>query len=265
MSLSALIDRTAIRSVKLNASCSAATVAAIPAGLCAASTMTTGLRRTISRRPGELIAATASRTRARSSGLARDPRPVQVVPGEVGARRRVRRWRRRGRRPRPRRSRRPGSRPGGRRTAAGTGRRSRRAGRGRDPLAADGQLAADHAELQALPGDRGADLGRAAEQDLRGGGRLLGDDRDGAGLDDAGLLGGDLLDRVAELATWSMEIGVITATAPSATLVLSHVPPMPTSMTATSTGASAKVAKAMPGEDLEERQPDRLAASTRSR
>src|ERR1700733_14264802 len=42
-----------------------------------------------------------------------------------------------------------------------------------------------------------------------------------------------------------MDIGVITATAPSATFVQSHVPPTPTSMTATSTGASANTAKAI--------------------
>ena len=40
--------------------------------------------------------------------------------------------------------------------------------------------------------------------------------------------------------------GVTTATGASTTLVASHVPPRPTSMTATSTGASANSAKAMP-------------------
>ncbi len=45
---------------------------------------------------------------------------------------------------------------------------------------------------------------------------------------------------------WSMAIGVMTATAPSATLVQSSLPPTPTSMTITSTGVSAKMAKAMP-------------------
>ena len=43
---------------------------------------------------------------------------------------------------------------------------------------------------------------------------------------------------------WSSAIGVKTATCPSATLVESHSPPMPTSSTMTSTGASAKQAKA---------------------
>ena len=39
-------------------------------------------------------------------------------------------------------------------------------------------------------------------------------------------------------------MGVNTATCPSATFVESHSPPMPTSITPTSIGASAKVAKA---------------------
>ena len=45
---------------------------------------------------------------------------------------------------------------------------------------------------------------------------------------------------------WSRAMGVITATAPSAMLVASQVPPSPTSITATSTGASAKAANAIP-------------------
>ena len=45
---------------------------------------------------------------------------------------------------------------------------------------------------------------------------------------------------------WSIATGVITATAPSATLVASHRPPRPTSITATSTGASANAANIMP-------------------
>lgn len=43
-------------------------------------------------------------------------------------------------------------------------------------------------------------------------------------------------------ATWSSEMGVTTATPASMTLVASQLPPMPTSTTATSTGASAKAA-----------------------
>ncbi len=45
---------------------------------------------------------------------------------------------------------------------------------------------------------------------------------------------------------WSRETGVTTATAPSAMFVASQVPPSPTSTIATSTGTSAKIAKAMP-------------------
>ena len=45
---------------------------------------------------------------------------------------------------------------------------------------------------------------------------------------------------------WSMEIGVMTATTPSATFVQSSRPPTPTSRTITSTGVSAKTAKAIP-------------------
>ena len=45
---------------------------------------------------------------------------------------------------------------------------------------------------------------------------------------------------------WSIATGVITATAPSATLVQSSLPPTPTSRTITSTGVSAKIAKAIP-------------------
>ena len=41
---------------------------------------------------------------------------------------------------------------------------------------------------------------------------------------------------------WSTATGSTTATAPSATFVASHEPPMPTSTTATSTGASANLA-----------------------
>ncbi len=65
--------------------------------------------------------------------------------------------------------------------------------------------------------------------------------------------------------TWSMATGVSTATAPSATLVLSQKPPMPTSMTATSTGVSAKVAKAMPTSTSKKDSRELWRASTSSR
>ena len=44
---------------------------------------------------------------------------------------------------------------------------------------------------------------------------------------------------------WSTPIGVMTATGASTTLVASQRPPIPTSMTATSIGASAKAANAI--------------------
>jgi hypothetical protein len=44
---------------------------------------------------------------------------------------------------------------------------------------------------------------------------------------------------------WSSPIGVITLTPASSTLVASSSPPMPTSITAMSTGASANAANAM--------------------
>src|SRR5215472_13388125 len=61
-SLSSLTAMMAMRSVKVKASVSASTEAAMPPGLCAESTITTGLRLTTSSRPGELMVATARRT-----------------------------------------------------------------------------------------------------------------------------------------------------------------------------------------------------------
>jgi hypothetical protein len=49
-------------------------------------------------------------------------------------------------------------------------------------------------------------------------------------------------------------MGVTTATCASATLVLSQVPPMPTSTIVASTGASAKAGKGHARQDFEERQ-----------
>jgi len=46
--------------------------------------------------------------------------------------------------------------------------------------------------------------------------------------------------------TWSSPTGSTTAVPAWTTLVASHTPPSPTSRTATSTGASAKAAKAIP-------------------
>jgi hypothetical protein len=53
----------------VNASVTAATSASAPAGLCAASRSTTGLRRTTSSRPGEDACAKAPRTTSASSSM----------------------------------------------------------------------------------------------------------------------------------------------------------------------------------------------------
>ena len=65
-------------------------------------------------------------------------------------------------------------------------------------LAADGDAALGDAELLALAGDHRLDLDGPAQQLLERLGRLRGEDRGRARLDDPGLLGGDLLDRGAE-------------------------------------------------------------------
>src|SRR5215472_17051255 len=66
-SLSALTASTPIRVSKANASVTAAMLTAMPAGLCAESTIITGLRRTTSSRPGVVTARKASRPRSSSS------------------------------------------------------------------------------------------------------------------------------------------------------------------------------------------------------
>src|SRR5262245_44139530 len=65
-------------------------------------------------------------------------------------------------------------------------------------LAADGQISAEYPELDALPGDARSDLSGTAEQLGRGLDRLLTDHGNGTWLNDAGLVGGDFGDRVAE-------------------------------------------------------------------
>ncbi len=75
----------------------------------------------------------------------------------------------------------------------------------RHQLAADREFAADDAELHALAGDRGVHLDRAPQDGLGGVELLLGDDRDGVGLDDPGLLDGDLAGGLPQL------VGVVEA------------------------------------------------------
>ncbi len=64
---------------------------------------------------------------------------------------------------------------------------------------------------------------------------------------------------------WSTLIGPITATAASATLVASQDPPIPTSTTATSTGASVNVEKAIPTTVSKNDNGWSLSRSTRCR
>ena len=197
----------------------------MPAGLCAASTSTVGLRRTRSSRPGELTAANAARTDSCSIG------PVAAT----GAEERLDRGQRghgvvRLVRAEQRQEDllvlppRPCSRPADRRRRpAAPGRRTR-----------------------CPPARRRLELHRAADQRVGRARLLVGQDRDRVGLDDPGLLARDGRDVGPRYSAWSSATGVTTATRASATLVASHMPPMPTSITATSTGASAKSAYAMP-------------------
>ena len=169
-SLSARMAMTPTSRSKPKNSWTASASARAPAGLCAASTSTVGLRRTTSSRPGEVTPAKPASTRSMSSGW--PPPPEEPLDR--------------------------GQRAGG---VAGLMRAVERQedvlvvaaeAAQVDQLATDGDLATQHAELQALPGDGGLDLGRALEQHLGDVDVLLGQDREGAGLDDAGLLGGDL-------------------------------------------------------------------------
>ena len=64
---------------------------------------------------------------------------------------------------------------------------------------------------------------------------------------------------------WSSPIGVITVTGACSTLVASQAPPIPTSTTATSTGASAKIASASPVSVSKNVIGMSPAASTKSR
>src|SRR5664280_1156248 len=70
-SLSASMPTTPTSRSKANASTKVATSAAAPAGLCAASSTTVGLVRTVSSRPGDTTAAIPART----ASSARSPRP----------------------------------------------------------------------------------------------------------------------------------------------------------------------------------------------
>ena len=200
----------------------ASTVAVIPAGLCAASTSTVGLVRTRSSRPGERTAANAARTVSCSIGpvAAPAPRNASTAASAVTA---FCAWcaPNSGRKtswyspPRPcrrtccpptatRRSSTPNSVPSRATTAStSTARRTRES-------SAAGCWWASTAIESALmiPAFSVAIVPTSGPR----------------------------------YSAWSSATGVTTATRASTTLVASHVPPMPTSMTATSTGASANSA-----------------------
>ena len=106
-----------------------------------------------------------------------------------------------------------------------------------DEPAADGEHVLAHAEVdvaaQHVPR-------RAVEEEVLEPGIGLAEDERRVGLHDARLLGRDLA-RASNRgsSTWSIATFVITATRVSSELVASHVPPSPTSTTATSTARSA--------------------------
>ena len=169
-SLSALTASTATRVPNPKASVTASTLTAMPAGLCAESTITTGLRRTTSSRPGAVMAANACRTRSPSSG----PVPRGRPPRRPAAHAAFCAW-----------------------YAPNSGSKIRVAAaqaRQLQPLPADGQFPAGHAEIRALGAHRRRHLGGPPRQRPGRRVRLPGQHGDRARLDDARLLGGDRLD-----------------------------------------------------------------------
>ena len=222
-SLSLSTATTATSETKWNSSRIAEASACAPAGLCAASTRIVGALRSTSSRPGEPTRPNASPDRV---GVDRHPATAEERLDRRHRHRRVLCLVRAVQRQeellvRP-----------------GRGPARRAAGRRRRPPA-------PHAELDALPGDRGADLGRAGEQDLRRLAWLSAITASEPGLMIPAFSVAMSPTVSPRYSAWSSAIGVRTATLASATLVASHAPPMPTSTTATSTGASANVANAI--------------------
>ena len=148
--------------------------------------------------------------------------------------------------PRPPRGRGRRCAPGARRRAAGRSPcRARTACCSVDELPADGELPPGDGEVLALAQHSGALGGRGLDDDRLGDVALLAPSTTAA----PSLMIPAFSVAISAIVSpsqrsWSMAIGVKTATSPSATLVESHAPPMPTSSTATSTGASAKAANA---------------------
>ena len=118
-----------------------------------------------------------------------------------------------------------------------------------------------HAELGALPRDDRLDVDGPADQGVERPRLLVGEHRDGVGLDDPGSSPAIVATSAPRYSAWSRSTGVTTATRASATPV-SHVLPMPTSITATSTGASANSAYAMPTMTSKKDNGTSLPAST---
>ena len=180
-SLSAITATTPTSRRNANSSCSAATVAAIPCGLCAASSRIVGAVRTRSSRPGELTPREAV------------PDRVDVeLPLGAGAEERLDRGQRQ---------------RGVLRLVRAVQRQEDLVVHAAEPLQRQ-HLPADRDARSSTPNstlarDRGADLGAALAASARPPRRSAGRRSAWRRLDDAGLLGGDVLDRVAE------EFGVV--------------------------------------------------------
>ena len=153
-SLSPITPITPISGEKVKESSIAAAVAAAPWGLWAASSTIVGLRRMISSRPGEVTSAKAARTRSASSGSS--PAKASTAASATAA---FCAWCA------------PYS---GRKTSSYRPRRPWR----ESIWPPDGGHPRHDAELHALAGDGGADLGGALDQHGGHVGLLLGEDGD---------------------------------------------------------------------------------------
>ena len=113
----------------------------------------------------------------------------------------------------------------------------------RELLATDRDVAGEDAEVVALEGERGPDLaGRARRSTSAASGSCSPTTATAPALMMPPFSVAISSTELPRNRSWSIAIGVTTATWPSTTFVASHEPPMPTSTTATSTGASANAA-----------------------
>ena len=235
-SLSAITPTTPTSGSNVNESRIASTSAAAPCGLCAASSRIVGPRRTTSSRPGEVTAA---------KRLAHQLVGQRLVAGERARRR-------------PARARR--SAPGARRRAAGRPRRTHDAARaasspGHPPPPPGARPRSRRPRAAGSRRPRGP--ARRAPPSRRRPARRRRPGRPGLMIPafSTAIVAG----AVAEVASRGRpRSGVTTATEPSATLVASHDPPMPTSTTATSTGRVGERGERHADDGLEERQRVRL-------